>query len=481
MSSILDRLTFRTAADSETVPARKTPKGTSFEATGLAPPTPDVDTEYGSSQPVVMREVVPELASATQRLATYNRMLQDAGVDMSMRAVKTPILGAEFFVEPYSNEPLDLEIAEFIWANLAEGMSAPLLNSMQDVLKMFEDGYAVVEKVYELREWAPGRKAANSRKYTMLRKLGARPSSTVKEIQYDDEGGPSKVTQNAIRADKKVEEVDLDIFKVMIFTFGRVGGDLTGKSLLRTAYPHWYYKTHFYKIDAVQKERHSLGIPKGKLMAGFTPNDKILLRQLLRNLRTNEEAFMLLPPNVDVEFAKVEGQLVNVLESASHHNMMILMNVMAQFLTLGIDTAGGGRATAGSQSDLFMKSLKYIANYIAETINMYLIPELVVWNYKTKNFPKLQVRNIGETRDLQQLASAIANLVAQTAVTMDEDTEQWVRKAFDMPAKKEPRPQTVGASEKGAGASDDTPQKGNVKPGDASDGGNAGKPPTAAE
>jgi hypothetical protein len=192
-----------------------------------------------------------------------------------------------------------------------------------------------------------------------------------------------------------------------------------------------------YKIDAIQKERHSLGIPKGKMLQGSKPADKAVLRQLLRNLRTNEEAFIIEPQNIEVSLMTPEnaGSLPDALASASHHNGMILMNVLTQFISLGVEGNSGGRATAGTQSDLFMKSLKYVANQIAQCVNMYLIPELVVWNYPTTNFPKLQVRNIGETRDLQMIAAALGNMFSQDAITPDPATENFLRKLFDMPSK----------------------------------------------
>lgn len=429
----------------KTLNPRKIVQGTSYTAKGLTDiPKPQVDNEVGSSQPTVIREVVPELISPFIAQQTYGKMMKDASVDVSMRAAKTPILGAEFFVDPFSEDPLDVEVAEFISANLMEGMSAPFLNSLEDILHLYEKGYTVVEKVYETREWAPRRtkSAANTKQFVMLKKLAPRPTGTIKEIVYDDNGGPEKIVHNAIRTGGKVEEIDLEIARCIIFTFNREGGDLTGKSLLRTAYPHWYYKTHFYKIDSIQKERHSIGVPKGKLLPGWTQQDRTILHTLLRNLRTNEESFIIETPAVEVGFAELSnsGQLPDALASASHHNSMILMNVLVQFIGLGIES-GGGRATAGTQSDLFMKSLRFVANYIADQINMYVIPELVVWNYPTRNFPKLQVRNIGETRDLQMLAAAIANLFAQDAITQDEPTEAWLRQIFDMPKRDTTKPQ----------------------------------------
>lgn len=485
------------------VPARQAAKGTSYTATGLAqtsggpPVNPPNYNEDGSSRPVRILDIVPELTSPYQRTVTYTRMMYDSSVDVSVRAVKTPVLGAEFFMEPYSSNPIDTMIAQFVNDNLFGGMTAPFSNSLEDILAFFEDGYSVIDKVYEDREWNPGTPNANARIYTMLKKLAPRPAPTIKQIDYDDNGGPVSITQSAIKADNSIEEVVIDISKCMVFTFNRKGGDLTGKSILRTAYPHWYYKTHFYKIDAIQKERHSLGVPHGKLMPGHSPRDREILRQMLRNIRSNEESFILTTPTVEVEFAEVKGNLVNVLESAVHHNAMILMNVMAQFLTLGVQAggnsnAGGGRATAGSQVDMFMKSLRYVANYIADVINMYLIPELVVWNFPTNNFPKLKVRNIGETRDLQMLAAAIANLLAQGAITPDDPFEAWVRQTFDMPAQdpttsrqspSQQQQQNSNQNNNGAAGGNQptngaSPQKGGVKP--AKGTGTVGKPPNAA-
>jgi hypothetical protein len=367
-------------------------------------------------------------------------MMNDAGVDVSMRAVKTPVLGADFYIDPYDNLPVNAEIAAFIEDNLVGGMTAPFSDSLEDILHFFEDGYAVLEKVYEMRPWTPPGENRNTKNYTMLKKLGVRPPSTVQSLQYDDNGDIVSVVQQAIRANKSSESVTIPEAKMLVFTFGRKGGDLTGRSLLRTAYPHWYYKTHFYKIDAIQKERHSLGIPKGVLKPGYTPQDKQVLRNLLQNLRTNEEAFMLLVPNVDVEFAQIHGNLVDALDSATHHNTMIMLNVMAEFLAIGFKGASGSRAVGAVQSDTYMKSLRYVANYICEVVNMYLIPELVVWNYPTKDFPQLKCRNIGEVKDLQALGSALAALVAQDAITMDDPTEDWIRETFDMPKKQHPAP-----------------------------------------
>ena len=97
-------------------------------------------------------------------------------------------------------------------------MSAPFLSSMQDILSMFEDGFSVVEKVWEEREWSPHSKGANTRRYIMLRKLGVRPASTIKEIEYDDNGGRLSQLRKPIIKDGKATDIELPIEKIVIFT-----------------------------------------------------------------------------------------------------------------------------------------------------------------------------------------------------------------------------------------------------------------------
>lgn len=427
--------------------------GTKLEAQGHAAPTQLNTSEQGSSYappntgPPV--ELVPQLTSAYQRSVTFAQMMNDMSVDVSVRAWKTPVLGAEYFVDPYGDDPLDAEVAQFVDNNLFGGMDQPFLLSLQDILHLCEDGYAVLEKVYENREWTPPIDASNNSKagsqfrntkvFTMLKALSFRPPTTLGDITYDNNGYLSQIIQNAIQGDQTTKEVKLTPDKLVVFTLNKKGGDITGKSLLRTAYPHWFYKGHFYKLDAIQKERHGIGVPRGKLLPGYTNADKEALRAALRNLRTNEESFIIQTPNVEIDFAELKGQLVNILESAEHHNSMVLLNVMAAFMGLGVNTQGGGgsRAVGSTQADMFMKSLKFIAQYICEVINQSVIPELVTYNYKTTNFPQLRVRNIGETQDLQRLGSGLASMIAQGGITMDLPTEQYFRKLFDIPAKQE--------------------------------------------
>lgn len=449
---------------------RRVSGNTSYAAKGNVVPGEAIGVELGSSRGGLIRDVVPTLGNRAQAASIYEEMANsDAAVDVSLRAAKMPVMGADYFVEPADSSEESAVIAEFVKYNLLEGSNSPFLNVLEDILRMYEHGFSVIEKVYEDREWAPSRPNANRRVYTMLRKLAARPTLTVKEIRYDDNGGPMGITQSAVQSDGKPKDVNIDIEKLVIFTHNRKGGNLEGKSLLRTAYRPWYFKSNLYNIDGIQKERHGMGFPVIELPVGYKATDKAAAKELVRNIRTNEHGGAVIPPLWKLSFLELPGQPVDVMRSIEHHNGTIMLNTMTQFLLLGLEGTGGGRATSGSHQDMFNKSLRYVANQICDAINLYCVPYLVGYNFTTTKFPKLRVRNLGETKDLQQWASALANLAARGLINPSPETEVWVRTVIDAPL-------TPGEPELNPAMKTPT-NKGDVT---AQNDGNSGADPTSA-
>lgn len=411
--------------------------GTSYESQGSQQNAPMA--EIGSGAGVRVYDPVPELGTKFQARLTYTKMKRsDSSVRVSLRAGKAPVLGADFFMEAASETPEDLLINEFVEYNLFKGMTVTWLKLVEQILAMFENGFQPFEPVWELREWSPDEAGANRKRYTMLRKLAVRPASTISEIIYDDNGGPVEVVQQAIRADRKIDEVHIPIGKLCIFTFDQEDGDLEGNSILRSAYQNWYYKTHLYKLDAIQKERHAIGVPEVELQPGYSETDRKIANELARNLRANEKAYIVRTTMMKIGFADLGSQPVNILHSINHHDDMIMKNIMVQFLNAGVTEGGGNRATSATSMDMFLKAMRYIAQSVCDAINMYIIPNLVSYNFKVTRFPNLSVRNIGETKDLQAWASAMSNLIKNNAIMVDDETEQWIRKVVQAPQRTTP-------------------------------------------
>src|SRR5262245_56783092 len=339
---------------------RKVPSGTTYESKGSVPSPSEVMKERGSSMPVKYPDVVPQFSNRSEALRVYKEMEDGSTTfDVAMSGAKVPIQGASFFMQPFDEQPINQDIAEFCNYNIFEGTSRPFVLVLEDILRMFNDGFPVLEQVWETREWGPRRTGANRKKYTMLKNLAVRPASTISEITYDNTGGPTGVVQQAIRSDGNAEEVQIKIDKLLIFTFGILGGDLTGKPLGRTAYQPWYFKKELYKIDAIGHERNRLGVPKWTLAEGFGRGDVTAAWEQVTNVRTNEKTGVVVPPGHDFAFETVENNPTDIMQSIEHHDGKILLNVMAQFMLLGL-TGGGGRATSGSHVDMFQKAMKYI-------------------------------------------------------------------------------------------------------------------------
>lgn len=490
---------------SDSSPTRQV-SGTPYTAAGAKNVPPPDYTEKGSQAASTWPDPIPDVGTGIQASRTYTRMVRDdASVRISLRAGKAPVLGANFFVDPFDDDPQNVAIAEFVNFNLFHGMTTSWIKVLEQILTMYEYGKSTFEPVWELREWAPkkSQSGANRRQYTMLRKLAYRPDSTIVRVNYDDNGGPISITHNAINAKGNSRQVDIPIEKLVIFTFDQQGGGIEGMPVLRSAYKHWIYKDKLYTIDAIQKERHGMGVPMAVIGPGATPKDIQLVDEMLANLRTNEKGYIKTVASIPITFAKVEGQLVDVMKSIEHHDNMIMKNVMVQFINAGSSTEGGGgsRASGATQMDMFMKSMRHVATTICEAINLYLIPNLVSYNFDTDQFPRLKVRNVGETRDLQMFAAALKNLKDSNLISVDEPTENWIREMMDMPqytgvwTDPDTRPTMIeeilkgdvpandgvaGSSGSGNGNSNGSKSSGSKSPHGALTG-NLGKPPASAD
>jgi hypothetical protein len=366
-------------------------------------------------------ERVPELRDAQGIRTYYDMKRADASIRAALRYVKTPVLAARWYVEPASDSPLDKNIAKFVEENLFKRMVQPWHRTLEDALLMCEYGYSPLEKVFDI----------DSDGKLFLTKLAPRHPLDIKEWQYDLAGGPDGIVMNPTEANGW-EDIHIPIEKLVVFVLEQEAGDMRGISILRSAYKHYYYKDTLYKIDAIQKERHGIGIPVIKLPLGFTDDDKSLAEDMGRNLRTNERAHVVIPENWTIEFAQLGGNPVDCLPSIKHHNDQIMGNILVPFY----DDPSSKEDTMG----MYYKSTRYIANTIAETFNRYVIKQLVDFNWVRGDYPVLRARRIGEYEDLRTFSFAYRNFVGAGTIIPDMRLEKFIRNELDLP---EPEPETA--------------------------------------
>lgn len=404
---------------------------------GKLAPSPALYLEQGANaaltaNPIEIAALFPKL----NEMRVYDKMVRsDAQVRTSVRACKVPVLTSTWYIEPASADPMDMDAREFVEFNLFYNMSVSWSRLLEQILRMLEYGCSCFEQVFEQRAWRHNGPNRNTKGFIMLRKLAERPRLTITKFEYDENGGPAGIVHNKIDPNglKPPTEVTIPIEKLAVFTFDQYGSNLDGLSILRSSYKHWFMKEHFYNIDGIQKERHGIGVPDIQPPPGYKASDLKYAQELGRNLRTNQKAYIIRPPGWFVGFAEVRGNLVNALESADHHDMMIARNVLLQFINAGSGGNSGSRASSATAYDLFLKSLQHVANIIADTFNSYVIPNLVRYNFDVERLPKLRFRGIGDAKDIQATAAGLANLVTSRLLTPDAELESKLREEFGYP------------------------------------------------
>jgi phage gp29-like protein len=381
-------------------------------------------------------EYLPEL-SFPRSITVYTRMRRsDATVQALELAITLPIRATDWDVQPASDDPTAKEAADLVYDNLFGGMTQTFDDFLRDALLALFYGFTVFEKVFEERD-----------NYIVWRKFAPRHPQTIERFLFDETGGLAGVRQVGFDPQGRFRRVDIPIEKLLVFIWRRELGNPYGVSALRAAYKHWFLKDLAYKLQAIALERWAVGIPVGKVPAGTSEQDKQTFLQMLEAMRGHERAAMVLPEDYSVELIGAEaGQRANqaFTEAIQHHDTMIVKAVLAQFLNLGTGDVGSW-ALSRDHSQLFLMGLNSVAQWFADHINRYAIPQLCRLNFGEDftDFPELTFTDLRLVLQREVLAEAIGKLVQVGILTPDRSLQEWVRDVFDMPPLPEEQPEEV--------------------------------------
>lgn len=367
-------------------------------------------------------DYVSELAGSTA-ISTYDRMRKSDGVvGAALLACELPIRAANWYIEPASDDKLDVEIADFVEQALMSKMSITWDDFLRQALLMLPFGFSVFEKVFKVDE-------INGKQVITWKKFSPRGQSTI--LKWQTAEGEDGITQLPPTG----RQISIPIEKLLIFTHQKEGENWTGISVLRKAYRSWYYKNHIEKFNAIGYERQGLGIPYAKLPKSFVDKDRDRMETLLKNIRANEQGYMIYPDGYDVGFMDMKAKTVkDPKDTIQRLNREILISVLAQFLDLGSGPYGS-RALSADQSTTFHNNLTAVANTIKDVVNKYAVKQLVDLNFTVNEYPKLNFSQIGII-EYEKLAKAVSSLVQHKVIKPDDETEDYLRNVMSLPKKK---------------------------------------------
>lgn len=351
----------------------------------------------------------------------YDRMRRSDGqVKAILSACELPLRAATWTVEPASDSPQDIEIADFISEELFGGMDITWDSLLKHILLMLPFGFMLFEQVFEIVD-----------NKVRWKKLAPRLPKTLYTWNFGDKGELTGITQ-FVWKNNTYEFPIIPIERLLIFTHEREGDNYEGTSILRAAYKSWYYKDNLYRIDGIAAERHATGVPFFKHPQDAKNDDKKRLDDIGEHLYANEKAYVRLADGYEFDIKGLTGTIRDIMPSIEHHDRMISRSILADFLNLGAGETGSW-ALSQDKSSFFLMALRAVSRNICDTLNA-AIRQLVDYNWKVESYPTLTLQHL-ETREAVSYAKAITDSILAGAITPGDDVEDALRTMLYLPAK----------------------------------------------
>jgi len=352
-------------------------------------------------------------------IKTYDTMRRsDATVRAMLQVCKLPLLGADWYLEPASEDANDVAIKEKIEKDLFHG-DISFHRFLSEALTMFDFGFSVFEVVAEYKE---------IEKIVGIKKLAWRKQTSI--YKWETEDKKEGITQQLIGS-----TISIPREKLVIFTHEKEGDNYEGISMLRHAYKHWNIKDKLDIVNAMALEKMAIGVPVLKTPTGAEEASKQAARETLAEMRANQKSYIDIPEGWEVEMLDMKANSTkDVLPTITYHDLQIVKSVLAQFLELGQNASGGSRALSTDQTRLFEKSLESAANNIANTIQIEIINKLCDINFSNmpNGYPKIKFGKLGDD-NLVELADSVQKLATANMINPDADLEDHLRKLYRLP------------------------------------------------
>jgi len=364
----------------------------------------------------------------TDQADQYDEMTRtDAQIQMLLSARKNPILNANWFIEAAGDDEAQVKHKDFIDYELFDRAHKPFKATVTEILSFVDHGWAILERIHEVVNDDP-----RFGQFIGLKNLGWRSQRTIEEWRLNRDGSIKEVFQQA--------DGDLDNFApipgefITVFTLGKVGDNYEGISALRPIFGNYFRKRIYQKLMAIGIERYAVGTPIGKIPLGKEETtERTIFETMLKTFTSHQKSYLLLPSGWEVDFTKDSFDADKVTAAIQAENLEMAKSFVAQHLELGTGGNTGAYALATDLSDQFLSIIQTDADIIAQGFNHSIIKELIDINFgKQAKYPKLRVTGINDKLG-KEFADIVKILSDAKAITLNNNLEIFLRKAFKMP------------------------------------------------
>jgi hypothetical protein len=286
----------------------------------------------------IQEEYLAAIRNWSTEAKLYLEMRDDPIVGTLLDAVKLPLMGAGFEVEPSpGGSPNDEAAADWLWEVMNSMDSQTWVSHVEDGLECLDFGFALGEIVLDKR--ADGR--------LWLKNIDPRGQESLDRWEYegDKETAYWQIDPNT------GTRYEIPLNKSVHFRYRGRKGNPQGKSLLRSLYRPYKFARNLEDLEGIGIERDVGGMPIAKLKEGtYSAQDITDLKQTLKGLRKDEELYMIEPEGIDIRAYGGGSKIYDVAAVIERYHKLILMRLFAQFLKLGMDNVGTQALVKGSQA-----------------------------------------------------------------------------------------------------------------------------------
>lgn len=354
----------------------------------------------------------------------------DPQIIMCASAVKNPILGGVWDMEPGEDTPEAKADADFVKDILFNNPDVPFRRFLEEILTEIDFGHSVFEVTWKAviddPKWGT---------YNGIQDLGWRSPRTIERWHLDPiTSRLASIDQYAFGDLYRIVNIPAEY--LIVFTMKREGSNYEGVSMFRPCYGNWYRKNVSLKTNAIGSEKYAVPTPIGKIEAGKQGDPAFdELAEVFEAYTSHQKAYIICTKDVDIELKPSPYDPSKLDGTIDAEDRRMVKGFLANFLELGMGSSGGAYALSNDLSDFFLCGIEHIANSLQETINHQLVRKIVDMNASSKRsvYPKLVHSGISDKAG-KELSEVLKLLIDSKAIIPDDQLEKSLRMRYSLPA-----------------------------------------------
>jgi hypothetical protein len=367
-------------------------------------------------------------------LKEFKEVANDPQVAKELFSNTFPVIAADWSVEPASDDPRDVEIAEFCSANLLNQggdtygrdywQKTPWKGRLRDILRFLQNGHSIFQVVLRRQ----GR-------FIVYDKLKYLNPESVERWHFDEIDNLEYLLRTY--TDSKGEHRNLervDAADLVIYTWDQEGSNILGKPLIRPMWKPYRMKVLLEKLEVVDKQKTGVGVPFFQLQEGYTPEDEKKAEDLVKSMRVGkfEKAYAVIKPGQDFGWKEGGTATKGVREIIAGKDSDISKVGGGLMQELQTGDLGGGAGVAGAKSAFESMLHTAIALTVIEQEQRRIVSLVDLnWNPRPVAYPTLKVSRIDPNEQTKNVPEFVDAVTSVRSAGLDVETENEIRRRYN--------------------------------------------------